>query len=162
MFRKISRKRGAAALVVIAVLAVAGGAYAYFTSSGSGNGAATVGSASNFTVTPQTATGGPLLPGAGSETINYTVTNPSSAGHQNLSATTASVAADGSGNVIQGGTAVSGCKASWFSAANSGPAAADLAPGGTATGSVVVTMTDAAVSQDSCQGVSPQILITAS
>jgi hypothetical protein len=160
MFRRIRRKRSIAALSVVAVLALAGGAYAYFTSAGSGTGHALVGSPTAWTVTPAAATGGPLLPGFGTETINYTVTN-ASAGHQELNMTTAVIVSSG-GNVTSSGTAVPGCLAAWFTPVNTPPAAADLAGGGTATGSLTVTMTDAAVTQNACQGVSPDITITAS
>jgi hypothetical protein len=142
---------------------VAGGAYAFFTSSGSGSGGASVGSASNWTVTPAAATGGPLFPGAGTQTITYTVTNPSS-GHQSLTATTAVVKSSG-GNVTQGGTAVSGCLASWFTATNTAPTPLPQNLAGSATstgGSVAVTMQDSGTAQDVCQGVQPDITISAS
>jgi hypothetical protein len=160
MFRRIRRKRSIAALSVVAVLALAGGAYAYFTSTGTGTGHALVGSATAFTVTPAAATGGPLLPGSGTETIGYTVTNPS-AGHQQLNTTTALVASSG-GNVTSGGTAVPGCLASWFTVTNTPPAAVNLAGAGTATGSLTVVMTDSGTNQNPCQAVSPDITINAS
>jgi hypothetical protein len=157
-----SRKKKAAVAVAAAavVLAGAGGAYAYFTSTGSGDGSASVGSASTWTVSVGTPNGGPLLPGSGAETLSYTITNPGT-GHQNLNSTSATVKADGSGNVYSGTSPVAGCKASWFNAANSAPAAADLAGGGTATGSVTVTMANAAESQDACQNVQPVITVSA-
>src|SRR5205085_2932208 len=98
-------KRTVLALSVVAVLAVAGAAFAYFSSSGSGSGQASVGTSSAFTVSVSPATGGPLYPGAGSENLAYTITNPSS-GTQNLSATTVAVAHDSSGNITSNGTAV--------------------------------------------------------
>ena len=153
------RKRWLVAASVVASLVVAGVALAYFTSTGSGTGTASVGSPSNWTVTPATATGGPLYPGSGSESIPYTVTNPSP-GQQQLANTEAFVTSS-NGNVTQGGTPVAGCLASWFTAVDSSPASlpSDLASGGTASGSVSLTMQDVASSQNACQGVSPDVSI---
>jgi hypothetical protein len=161
MIRKLNRKSTIAVLSTLAVLALAGGAFAYFTSSGSGTGSATVGSATAFTVNPASATGGPLFPGSGSQTISYTVTNPGS-GAQNLSATSASVASSG-GNVTVNGTPVSGCQASWFTAVNHPPTLPqDLAGGATSTaGSVTVTMQDSGTGQNACQSAQPDITINA-
>jgi hypothetical protein len=162
MFRKIGKKRGVAALSVIAVLAVAGGAYAYFSSNGSGTGSATVGTATNFTVTAQAATGS-MYPGAGSSTFTYVVNNPGT-GAENVTGTTATVASSG-GNILDGGTPVSGCSASWFTASNTAPTGLpqDLAGGTSSTsGSVTVTMSDSGTNQDACKGHSPQITISAS
>ncbi len=155
----IRRKPRLAALTAVVVLAVAGGAIAYFTDSGSGTGHATVGSSTPWSVTFGTTTG-TMYPGAGTSTVNYTVTNAGS-GHQYLHGTTASVVADGSGNIKDNGTAVSGCLASWFNATNHSPSAADLAVSGTATGSVDVTMTNDPSNQDVCQGHHPDILVSA-
>jgi hypothetical protein len=164
--RLLKRKRVLAGLGVVAMLVVAGSAFAYFTSTGSGTGSATVGSASNWTVTPATATGGPLYPGSGSMVIDYTVTNASS-GHQDLTATSSTVASSG-GNVTQAGVPVTGCLAAWFTATNTPPTTPgalpqDLAGGASETGGyVTVTMTDAAANQNVCQGVKPDITISAS
>lgn len=164
MFRRIvsNKKRGIAALGVVATLALAGGALAYFTSTGTGTGTAKVGTATAFTVTPAAATGGSLYPGAGTETISYTVTNPGT-GAENLSATSASVASSGA-NVTQSGTAVPGCLASWFTAVNHPPTLPqDLAGGATSpAATVTVTMADSGTNQNPCQGAQPDITINAS
>jgi hypothetical protein len=162
MFRKIGKKRGVAALSVIAVLAVTAGAFAYFSSNGSGTGSATVGNPTNFTVTAQAATGS-MYPGAGSSSFTYVVNNPGT-GAENVTGTTATVASSG-GNIVDGGSAVSGCSASWFSAANTAPTSLpqDLAGGTSSTsGTVTVTMSDSGTNQDACKGHSPQITINAS
>lgn len=159
MLRRFTKKRLVLLAVPLAALALAGGAFAYFTSSGSGTGQAAVGQAGAWTVTPGTASG-TMYPGAGSTTIPYTVTN-SGSGHQQLNATTTAVVADASGNVKSNGTSVPGCLATWFSTANTAPASADLAAGGTATGSVSVSMSDASANQNACQGVTPDIQISA-
>jgi hypothetical protein len=149
-------------------LAVASGAFAYFTSSGSGSGAVAVGNASLWNVSVAAASGGPLYPGSGSETLPYTVTN-ANFGHQQLSGTSAVVASySGSvtadlGDVTQGGNPVAGCLASWFTAVNAQPTGLpqDLAGGGSLSGSVAVTMQDSATNQNACVDVSPDITVGA-
>jgi hypothetical protein len=160
MFRILRKKRVTFALVAVAALAVAGGAFAYFTSTGTGTGSATVGSATSWTVTAGTATGGPLYSGAGSMVVPYTVKNAGN-GYQDLTTTTATMASSG-GDVTQGGVAVTGCLAAWFTVVNSPPASVDLAASATTTGSATVTMQDSGTNQDPCEGVSPQITINAS
>lgn len=157
-------KKTVSVAVVVGVIGGTIAAYAYFTSQGSGSGAASVGTATPWTVSGVSTTGGPLKPASGTETIGYTVTN-SSSGQQKLNAVTVSVVNDGSGNVLNsasGDAAVAGCLVSWFSVDNSGaPSAANLAGGGSVTGSATVTMTDSGTSQDACQGVSPKLNVVA-
>lgn len=161
MFHRLTKKQTIAVLGSIAALALAGGAYAYFTSSGTGTVTATVGSAASFTVTFGTPTGGPLYPGSGTQNIPYTVTNPSGGGAQNLTTTTTAIASSGA-DVTSAGAPVAGCLASWFTATNTAPASGTLAPGGTAGGSVAVTMQNVGVSQNACQGVAPDVTVSAS
>jgi hypothetical protein len=156
---KLTKKRLIATVVAIGALAIAGAAFAYFTASGSATGQAAVGSSSPWTVAFGSTTG-TMYPGAGSTTMPYTITNAST-GHQKLATTSASVNADANGYVTSHGSSVTGCQASWFTAANTPPTAADLAGGAQATGSVSVSMTDASVSQNSCQGVTPDITVNA-
>lgn len=160
MKSKLTKKRTIIAISAIAVLVVAGSAFAYFTSTGNGTGQATVGSASSWTVTPAAATG-TMYPGSGTSSFDYTVTNAST-GHQKLATTTSVVLTDGSGNITDHGTVVPGCLATWFTPTNHAPAAIDLAGGANTTGSVDVVMSDAAVAQDSCQGHTPEVKISAS
>jgi hypothetical protein len=152
---KFTKKR-----LIATALALAGGAFAYFTASGSATGQAAVGSSTPWTVT-FSATAGTMYPGAGTATMAYTVTNAGS-GNQKLATTTASVNADTNGYVTNHGTSVTSCQASWFTATNTPPTAADLAAGAHTTGSVAVTMADAAVSQNACQGVTPDVTVSAS
>jgi hypothetical protein len=72
MFR-MSRKL-AITLGTIAVLAVAGAAFAYFSTTGSGTGSATVGTSTPLTISGTTAT--TLYPGT-STTVSFTVDNTS-------------------------------------------------------------------------------------
>ena len=157
------------ASVVTAVAAVSVGAvvaYGYYTASGSGNGTADAGTSTPWTVNGFSSSG-TMLPGSGTATVSFTITNASS-GHQAITGVSASIPAS-SGNVLDSaGTAVPGCLASWFSAGSAtvnGSAVStpvDLAGAATAAGTVAVTMTNAAVSQDACKGVSPRVTVSVS
>jgi hypothetical protein len=160
----IGKRRIAVLGTVLAFVVVsAGAAFAYFTSTGSGTGSASVGQAGNWTVTVSSDTSGKLLPGSGTEKIGYTITNPNK-GSQAFSTVTATVNADGSGNVLgANGTPVAGCLASWFTAdagTTTPPAGTSIPKNGSATGTVTVTMLDEPVNQDACENVSPQITVT--
>jgi hypothetical protein len=161
MSRLFKRKRAIVALGSVVALVLAAGAYAYFTSTGTGTGTVGVGSSTAFAVAFGTTTGGPLYPGAGSQALPYTVTNPAGGGSQSLTTTTASVASSG-GNVTQAGTPVPGCLSTWFTATNTPPASINLGPGASTTGSVAVTMQDSGTNQDPCQGAAPDITVKAS
>lgn len=161
MLRRFTKKRAIVALSAIAALAMAAGAYAYFSSTGSGTSQAKVGNSTAYNVSVSPATGGPLYPAAGSENLAYTITNPGS-GTQNLAATSVSVAHDAGGNVLDHGSAVTGCSASWFNVTDNHPAYGEIAGGASKSGSVDVTMSDVNVSQDACQGHSPDITVNAS
>lgn len=162
--RFVNKRTAIGAAVLIGVGGGAFGAYAYFTSGGTGTGNATVGTASDFEIEADPPTGPALLPGAGTQTLNYTVTNVGD-GQQQLTSVVVTVSDDGSGNVLNtaaANAAVPGCLVSWFTVDNTGaPAATTLASGAAATGSATLTMPNAAVNQDPCQGVSPQLTITA-
>lgn len=160
MLRRLKNKRVAVVVSALAALALAVGAYAYFTSTGTSTSQASVGSSAPFTVTFGTESG-TMYPGAGSSSIPYTITNPGS-GSQNLAATTVSVAQDSSGNITDHGASVSGCLASWFNPTDNHPNYGEMAPNGTKTGTVTVTMTDDPSSQDSCQGHTPDVVVNAS
>jgi archaellum component FlaG (FlaF/FlaG flagellin family) len=160
MFRRFTRKRAVVALGVVAALAITGAAIAYFTSSGSGSGQASVGTASAFSVTVSAPTGGPLLPGSGAENLAYTVKNTGS-GTQNLSTSSAKVAQDTNGDITASGASVAGCKASWFTPLNNAPTYGPLAGSASAHGSVDVTMPDNSTdNQDPCQSAQPDITVT--
>jgi hypothetical protein len=95
-------------------------------------------------------------------TIPFTVTNGSS-GYQNLSSVTAALAANGNGDITHSGTAVTGCKASWFTVTPNPPALGDMAGNvTTAQGTVTVTMQDSGTNQNVCQGATPDVNINAS
>jgi hypothetical protein len=163
MFRNpLSRRRVLGVIGVLAALAVAGASLAYFTDEGSGTGNATVGSSTKYLVTVDAATGGALYPGAGTDTLEYHVKNEGS-GHQQLSSITAALTEE-SGNVYDttAKAFASGCKASWFKVVNSpGTLPDDLAGGATHSGSATVELKNEAENQNACQGVTPQLTVSA-
>ena len=160
MKKFISSKKGIVALIAtLAVVAIgAFGAYAYFTSTGSGTGTATVGTDSAW-VLGQTATAGPsLYPDAAIGTGNiqtktYTIHNPS-AGNQLLTDVKVKVAnADGSpwtsgtcnkDDFSVGGAAVG---ATYTDADSFG----DFLAGQTKTDTVTVQMIDNNANQNDCR-----------
>src|SRR4051812_2750164 len=103
---KFSKKTKAAVLAGVLTVGIAGGAYAYWTTTGSGSGSATTGTSSVFAVTTDAATGSPLTPGGPTQTVAFHVANNNS-GVQHLTAVAVTVAnSDGSA-----WTAVNGCSA---------------------------------------------------
>jgi hypothetical protein len=150
-----SKKRVAAIGVVTAASLVGGGmAYAYWTSTGNGSGSATTGTATPFVVTVGAPSGGSLAPGNGEQTFAVTVTNPSSAGVQQLNLVAAKVATSDLGPAWTVGVAPLTCTKDDFSVATvTGPALpVELGPSGTWTGSVKVTMINrTTVNQDGCK-----------
>lgn len=143
MFRKLMKKR-ILVLGVVAVLAVAGIAVAYWTTTGSGEGSGAV-AGSNGTLTLHGTITSALTPG-GSSPVSYTADNGGSSSLQ-VGTVKATVAIDDT-------HAKAGCKASDFTigdtaenqvipAKSSGVA---LSKGGT------IEMADSAENQDACKG----------
>jgi len=165
------KKRTWVLTAIVAVVAAMAsiGAYAYFTSTGSGTGSATVGSDSAWTVGQTGTTGGPLYPdpaiGTGNiQTKSYSVTNPS-AGNQNLTDVKVSVAnSDGSpwssglctkNDFSVGGAAVG---ATYTDADSTGTFTA----GETRNDSVTVQMIDNGANQNDCRGLTVPLYFFAS
>jgi hypothetical protein len=153
------KKRIAAIVLSTGVLATGAGiAYAWFTSTGTGDTTGTTGTRTAFTITPGTVTGGPLTPGGPSQTIPFTVTNPST-GHQNLSAVTVAVA-DSAGVAW---TDTGGCSSVDYSVSvTTAPAYGDMAPSGTLTGTATLTMSNLSHAQDYCIGLPVPVHFSAS
>jgi hypothetical protein len=174
MGRFLKRKRVAVTLGVVAALVVASAAFAYFTgATGSGSGSAAVGSSAQWAVSvaPASATFSPsglsaIYPGNGKETIPFTITN-NGHGNQNLATVAPTISTNAATGDAQdsNGNDISGCKAIWFNvvddSANPALPADVTHDGGTYTGSVDLTMTDASSSQDACQGKAPAVVVTA-
>ena len=157
---KLSKKR-LAAVAFIGVLAITGAAVAYFTGgSGTVTGSGTVGSSTPWGV----ATGTPtwsgtltaLYPGATSDTefLPFTVTNNGN-GHQCRRASPQRCWRTAAATLKPAPACPSpGASRAWFTAATDpgNPALADLAPGGTYTGKIDLTMQDTSTSQDLVPG----------
>jgi hypothetical protein len=161
--RKLFTTRRRIAVVsatAVAVLGVAGVAFAYFTTTGSGTGQAAVGSAASWSVTAGPPSG-TLYPGLGPATINFTVKNTGS-GNQAVTAANATLGTDGSGNITQNnGSPVPGCLTTWFTvpSVTTTLPTASVAPGSTTTIAVSLQLNDAAVSQNACEGTNPDVTL---
>jgi hypothetical protein len=148
----------------VAVLAGGGAAYAYFTASGSGTGSATVGSTGSWTVTQSTSSG-TIYPGSGSSVITFNVKNAGTGDQQYSTATPTVNSSSSGGYITQGGSPVTGCKASWFSASvtNDPDVNTNVAGGNTVQVQVTATMpTDSTDNQDACEGATPDVTLSIS
>jgi hypothetical protein len=173
----IKSKKGIALLAVMVVAAVAVfGAYAFFSSTGTGTGSATVGHSTAFTIASTAPTGGALLPdqaigGPNVEHVTYSVTNPG-AGSENLNQVVVSVAnSDGSAWSSQTNSGKPACTAADFSVDGQAVGAPDtdvtlagevLAGQTTTSAPVTVEMIDNGKNQDNCQGLTAPLYFAAS
>jgi len=159
------KQKLAAGVAVVALAAGATAAYAYFTASnGSDTGTVTVGDASAWTVANDGTVGGPLLPDSGTETVSYTVTNPSD-GHQYLKSVKVTIPSS-DGDVLDSTShlAITGCKASWFQVTDDNTGLpADIAGHDTYSGSSDIVLNNSTTdNQDACKNASFDVTITAS
>ncbi len=171
MFRKLFKKR-IAVVGVLGLLAAAGGAYAYFTGgSGNATGSGSVGASTAWGVAQGTPTWSgsltSLFPGATNDTelLPFTVTN-NGHGHQSVTAVTATLPSETNGDAeTAAGADITGCQASWFTAtldASNPSLPANLAPAGTYTGKIDLTMQDSGTNQNACQNAAPAVTVSAS
>ncbi|OLR91963.1 hypothetical protein [Actinokineospora bangkokensis] len=153
-----TKKRVVVVGAITAVVALGGGlAYAYWSSTGTGTGSATTGTSTAFQVTSTAATGGPLSPGGPSQTVAFTVTNPGT-GSQNLSSVVVTVAnSDGTP-----WTAVTGCSAADYTVGTPAITYGQIAPGGSASGTVSITMNNLSTNQDGCKNATVPLRFVAS
>jgi hypothetical protein len=152
VFRKVLTKKRALVLGVVAILAVAGVAVAFWTASGSGSGSGTVASSNGSLVLHGSIAPG-LTPG-GNETVSFTADNTNSSSLQ-VGTVHAVVSIDEA-------HAEAGCKASDFSVADT--IENQTIPASTSgvalsnTGSI--SMTDSAANQDACKGATISLALT--
>jgi hypothetical protein len=135
------KRRAVVALGAVGAIAAVGVAIAYFTTTGTGTGSATVGTSSAVTIHGATATS--LFPGTGT-TVNFTVDNPSPGSQRVNEIHLASVTTD---------AGHSACVMSDFTMPN--VTVNQTFPNGngqavTATGTL--SMANTAQNQDACQG----------
>lgn len=122
--------------VVFALLASAGAAYAYYSSTGSGTGSATAAVAEPIQLS--SAPVGGFYPGAGIN-VSVHVYNPGPGVNRVY--------------LIKGTVVTQGdCLGSWFGIPPSTTGADPVPPGGSFDTNVAVYMNDAGVNQDACQG----------
>jgi hypothetical protein len=131
------------AIALVAILAISGVAYAYWTSSGTGTGTATVGTSQALTVTQfGTVTG--LVPDSVPHDVTVRVLNPATFS-QSLSAVAISVNAT---------TLPGGCLAAWFTVTDPTIAAPPVVLAAGASTDLVgqIQMDESGTNQDACQG----------
>jgi len=148
------------ALTVVLTLGAGGIAFAWFVSTGSGSGMAIVGSSPShaFVISAGNPTG-PVLPGGGPQSFDVSVANTSA---QDTGVTIVSISLATSGNDVATdvGTDIPGCLASWFSVTPSVvfdamvPAHSSITASGRSLPLPDITMSEAGISQDACQGAS--------
>jgi hypothetical protein len=153
------RKR--VAIIVTSAVLVAGGAgaaFAYWAAQGTGAGTAATGKETAFTIsTVADTTSGALTPGGPTQTISFTITNPST-GAQKVSSVAASVASsDG-----KAWTAVTGCSAADYTVGTPSITYGQIAPGGTLSGTVTIQMNNLTSNQDACKSASVPLYLAAS
>jgi len=148
------RRRVFSAAVILGILAIVAGAYAYWTATGSGAGAATTADPGAQTVTVnQTSTSNGLYPG-GSVALSGNFDNPA-ANAVHVGNVTATVT----------GTNKVGCNASDYSVggtatiANGGSVLSGTAVGGWS--GLTLSMADTASNQDACKGATVSIAYSA-
>lgn len=148
---RLTKKKYLAAGTAVAVVATGGIAFAYWTSTGSGNGSATTGTDTPWVVTVDDVNLADLTPNGPTDTVGFTVKNDGS-GVQRLNAAAASVT----------GTSNPGCTAADFSVSPTTITTQDVAAGATVSGSFTIQMVDTGSNQDACKGVTVDLAVDAS
>ena len=153
----MSRRRIFLLVGVVAVLAIAVGAYAYWTQGGTGSGTATAGTTSTITVN-QTSTVSGLYPGGPAATLSGNFDNPN-ASAVTISSITAVVSSISGG---AGDAAKPACTTADFSIG--GSVGTTAIPSGSGTGSwtgLTIQLLNTAANQDNCKGATANISYTA-
>jgi hypothetical protein len=136
-------------LAAVAVLAVAGVALAFFTSSGTGSGTASVGTDAGVTIDPVTIAG-TLYPNGPAATVDFTINNTST----DTSVHVGKVVADTSAGTHGITGLPAGCSASDFTF-DDVTVGNDIAAGDSIPGSGSLSMADSGVNQDACKNAHP-------
>jgi hypothetical protein len=150
---KMISKKGAVFGVSAGVaLGLTGAALAYWTSTGSGTGAATNGSSTNLVIT-QVGTTTALTPSGPAQQVNYSVNNPGT-GNEQLGQVTISITTIS--NVL--------CLASWYHIVQPPVTNAEVLGGATnqynPSGATIQLVDQSAVNQDACQGATVNLAFT--
>lgn len=147
MSRFIKKRAVITGLAATMVLALAVGAYAYFTSTGTGTGTGTVGNSSALTL--HATVGGTLYPGA-SQTVNFTVDNPSAASERVGTISLTSITPDSSHSTCS--TTTTGGNPDFSMPTVAANQSFGNGNGQAVTKTGTLTMNDTGISQDACQG----------
>ena len=146
----IKRKKVLIPLLALLAVAVTGAAVAYWTTSGTGSGTASVGTDAGVTISPVTFGGGTLYPNA-SVTVSFDVNNTSTTAPVKVD----KVIADTSGGNTNGISGLpAGCLATDFHFADVS-VNTDIAPSGVYCGTGTLSMDDTALNQDNCKNAAP-------
>lgn len=149
---RITRKKYGVIAAATAILLLVGGiAYAYWTSTGSGNGTATTGTSSDWEVTIDSINTADLSPAGPTKTISFHVKNNNS-GVQNLQNTVASVV----------DTSNSGCTTADFAVGTTAITYGNVASGATVDGTFTLQMVETGSNQDACKNVTVNLKVDAS
>ncbi|WP_148307853.1 hypothetical protein [Actinoplanes friuliensis] len=157
--RRRSRRRAAIVLVpTVAGVFVAGTAFAYWTTSGTGTGSGTSGTSDVVTVS-QTSTVTGLVPGGAAQAINFKINNPKST-KQYISSVDIQV-----GSIISNVTSLTavGCSAADFDIRQPDALDTDLDPGDTffTTKNATIAMKNTNYNQNGCKNVTLSLNLTA-
>jgi hypothetical protein len=133
---------------VVAMLAVAGAAYAYWTTSGSGTGSGTTGTSHAVSV-DQVGAISNLTPGSPAQAVDFKITNPDTT-NQFIQSVTVSIASVDAPNA----DAAHPCTANDFTVVQPSAIHDDLTPGAHTYGpsGATLAMKDTAANQDGCKG----------
>jgi hypothetical protein len=151
----ITRKRALLALGCIGALAIAAGAIAYFTTTGSGTGTATVGSSS--AVTLHATVSSTLYPG-GSSPVSFTVDNPSPGSQRVGTISLSSITVDAGHSSCS--TVIGGGNPDFTMAAVAVNKTFPSGNGQSVTPTGTLAMNETGVSQDACQGATLTLHLT--
>lgn len=158
MFGRIIRKRALIAIAALAVLAVAGSAFAYFTTSGEGKGSAAVGTSSAVSIA-QLGSVTNLQPGGEAQAVNFAITN-SLETKQFVSKVEVSIGSITAPNAVGGLT----CTEADFKLTQPNAIDQDLSHGETkfSPSGATIAMVDSASNQDGCKEATVNLVFKAS
>jgi hypothetical protein len=151
------KKRITFVLVGVLMLGGAGVAFAYWTSTGTGDGSAETGTSVAFIIAADPAVG-TIVPGGAGQTVDFTVTNPGP-GVESLSNVTVTMAsAAGVAWVPPVGCDI----ADYTASVTTQPVDGEIPVGDGVDGQATVTLANSATNQDACQGQTVPLYFTAS
>jgi hypothetical protein len=151
----ITKRRALTALACTSALAVAGVAFAYFTSSGSGTGTASVGSSAPVTLHATVTSS--LYPGTSSP-VSFTVDNPSPGSQRVGTISLDSITVDAAHSACS--TTINGGNPDFSMPAVTVNKVFATGSGQSVTQTGTLTMNETGVNQDACQGATVTLHLT--